>query len=153
MSRHPIANYGREFSDLQIETAVLPRGEPQCVLVEPNLSAVIARVESTIEPRLSEEINLRSVLRVEKERQTGIEEIVDLAVDEARRRLLEVVNFQIESAAQTRAKIIIQCRNRQRAIKAIEEIIEVDRPGAASQKTKTERCERLHTFSNLDRAR
>ena len=102
---------------------------------------------------MSEEINLRSVLRVEKERQTGIEEIVDIAVDEARRRLLEVVNFQIESAAQTRAKIIVRRRNGERAIKAIEEIINVDRASATSQKTNAKRCERLHTFSNLHRTR
>ena len=86
MPRHPIADDRRELSDLQIEAPIVPRRDSERVLVEPNLSAVIARIESAVEPRLNEEINLRAALRVEKKRETRVKEIVDLAADEFRRR-------------------------------------------------------------------
>jgi len=48
MSRDKIADDGSELSDLQCETAVVPWRDPECVFVEPNLSAVITWIESTI---------------------------------------------------------------------------------------------------------
>src|SRR5207247_7904927 len=97
MPRDPITDNGRKLPHLQIETAIIPRRKAERIFIEANLSAVITGVEPTVEPRLSKEINLRPELRVEKEREARIEEIVDLAVDEAGCRLLEMIRFQVDS--------------------------------------------------------
>src|SRR2546428_6734254 len=99
MPRDKIADDGGELTDLQGETSILTRRNPKRIFVEPNLSAVIARIESAINSRLHKQINMRTKLPVEKQRQTGIEEIVDLAVDKARRWLLEMITFDIDGAA------------------------------------------------------
>jgi len=81
---------------------------------------VIAGIEAAIESRLREEINLRPELRVEKQRETRIEEIVDLRVDETRRRLLEVISFKINRAAQSHTKIVLKGSDRERGIEPVE---------------------------------
>src|SRR5437763_5095864 len=98
MSRDPITDNGCKLPYLQIETAIIPRRKAERIFIEANLSVVIARVEPTVQPRLSKEINLGPQLRIEKQRQTRIEEIVDLAVDETRRWLVEVVKFGVDGA-------------------------------------------------------
>ncbi len=95
----PIAHHGCKLPHLQIETAIIPRRKAKRIFVETNLSAVITGVEPTIQPRLSKEINLRPKLRIEKQRQTRIEEIVDFAVDESGRWLLEMIEFKVDRAA------------------------------------------------------
>src|SRR5437899_7525292 len=99
MPRDKVPDDGGELTDLESKTSVLPRRNSKRIFVEPNLSAVIARIEPTIQSRLRKQINMRTKLRVEKQRQTGIEEIVDLAVDKARRWLLEMITFDINRAA------------------------------------------------------
>ena len=120
MSRDPIADDGREFADLQCKTTVLPWGDSKRILVQANVGAVVARIEPAIESRLREEIHLRTRLRVEKQRETRIEEIVDFRVDEAGRGLLEIIKFQIDCAAQSRAKIILKPGDRQCAVEPVE---------------------------------
>ena len=109
MPGNPIADDRGEFANLQRQATIVPRRHTQRIFVEPNLGAVIARVKAAIDPRLRKEINVRADLRVEKERQTRIKKSVDAAVDQTRRRLLEVIDFQIESAAQSRPQIIVKC--------------------------------------------
>src|SRR6478735_11514138 len=101
MSRDPISDDCREFAGLQCETTVLPWGDSKRILVQANVGAVIARIEPPIQSRLREEIHLRTRLRVQKQRETRIEEIVDFRINEARRRLFEIIKFQIDSAAQS----------------------------------------------------
>src|SRR5438270_5197481 len=146
MPRHPITDHGRELSHLQSEPSVIPWRDSKRVLFEPKLSAAIARVESAIEPRLREEINLRSVLRIEKERQARIKEVVDLAVDESGRGLVKMVKFQINRAAQVHSKIVVKRGYRQRAIEPVKKIIDLKRARAARQKAKAERRESLHAI-------
>jgi hypothetical protein len=75
--RDPIADDRCELAELQCKTTVLPRRDSKRILVQANLGAVIGRVEPAVDSRLREEINLRAELRVEKQRETWIEEIVD----------------------------------------------------------------------------
>src|SRR4030095_1770960 len=126
MPGDPIAHHGGELADLQSETAILPRRNAQCVFVEPNLSPVIARVKTAIQPRLRKEINLRADLRIEKECQSRIEKIVDFAVDESRRWLLEMIEFKVERAAQSCAQIILKCGDRKGGIEPVEKIINIE---------------------------
>src|SRR6266508_6365124 len=95
----PIAHHGCKRPRLQIETAIIPRRKSKRIFVEADLSAFIAGVESTIQPRLSKEIKLRPKLCIEKQRQTRIEEIVAFAVDESRLWLLEMIDFKVNGAA------------------------------------------------------
>src|SRR5712692_1754292 len=99
MPRDPITDNGCKLPYLQIETAITPRRKPKRIFIEANLSYVITGVEPTVQPRLSKEINLGPKLCIEKQRQTRIEEIVDLAVDESRRWVLEIVKFGVDGAA------------------------------------------------------
>src|SRR5205823_8784430 len=99
MPRDPITNNGCKLSRLQIETAIIPRRKAKRIFIEANLSTAITGVETTVEPRLSKKINLRPELCIEKQRQTRVEEIIDLAVDESRRWLLEIVKFGVDGAA------------------------------------------------------
>src|ERR1700730_14430668 len=123
MTRDPIADDSGELADLQSQTAILPRRDAKRVFVEPEIGAVIARVEPAIKSRLHEEINLRPDLRVEKQRETRIEEIVDLRIDKTRRRLLEMISFKVNRAAQSRTKIVLKRRHGERGIEPVEQII------------------------------
>src|SRR6266566_2792450 len=98
MPRDPITDNGCKLSHLQIETAVIPRRKAERIFIEANLSAVITGIEPTVQPRLSKEINLGPELRIKKQRKTRIEKIVDVAVDESRRWLLEIVKFGVDGA-------------------------------------------------------
>ncbi len=77
MPRDPIADDGGELADLQRKTTVLPWGDSKRILVQANVGTVVAWIESTIKPRLREEVHLRTGLRVDKQCETRIEEIVD----------------------------------------------------------------------------
>src|SRR4029450_5626847 len=133
MARHPIADDRGELTDLRRETTIIPRRGTQRVFVEPNLSAVIARIKAAIEPRLCKEINLRSDLGVEKKRESRIKEIINIANDQPGRRLFEIVKFQIESAAQSCAQIIMKCRERKRGVDSVEKIIDIERARGAGK--------------------
>src|ERR1700726_2498123 len=99
MPLHPIANNRSKFADLEVETLIVPRRNTKRIFIEPNLGAVIARVKPAVQSRLPEKIDVRYKLRVKKDRQSRIEEIVDLAVNEAGRRLFEMISFDVEPAA------------------------------------------------------
>src|SRR5436189_2884826 len=133
MSRNPVAHDRSELADLHRQAAILPGRDAHCIFVEAHLSAVIARIKTAIEPRLREEINLRSDLRVEKEGQTRIEKRVDVAIDETGRGLFEVIEFQIERAAQSYAQIVVKCGNAQRRVQAIEKVINIERARCAGE--------------------
>src|SRR6266550_743847 len=143
MPGNPIADDRGEFANLQRQATIVPRRHAQRIFVEPNLGAVIARVKAAIEPRLRKEINVRAGLCVEKERQTRIKKRVDAAVDEARRRLLEVIDFQIERAAQSHAQIIMKCRGGKRVVDLVEKIIDVKGAGCAGKDAQAESAQ-LH---------
>src|SRR5207247_6099253 len=74
--RHPIADNGREFADLQRKTPVLPWCNSNGVLIQANVGALISGIEPAIDSSLREEINLRAQLRVHKQRETRVKEIV-----------------------------------------------------------------------------
>src|SRR6476661_5414999 len=138
MSRNPIADDGREFAGLQCETTVLPWGDSKRILVQANVGAVIARIESPIQSRLREEIHLRTGLRVQKQRETRIKQIIDFRINEPGRGLLEIIKFQIESAAQSRAEILLKPGDRQCAIEAVESIIDVESARRARKNAQAE---------------
>ena len=126
MPRNPIADDRRELADLQRQATIIPGRDSQRIFVEPNLSAVIARVKTAIEPRLRKEINLRADLRIEKECQSRIEKSVDTAVNEARRGLFEVIDLQIERAAEARTYIIVKYRKCEGVIEVVEKVIDIE---------------------------
>src|SRR4030095_957427 len=119
MPLNPIAHDRGKLADLQIETAIIPRRETKRIFIKTDFSATSTRVEPAIESLLSKEINLGPDLRVVKESQARIEEIVDLAVDEPRRRLLEMIHFKINSAAQSSPKNIVKRRESERGIESL----------------------------------
>ena len=110
MPRDPIADNRCEFAGLKRKTAVFPWRNPKCILIQADLSAIIRWIKPTVDSGLREKINVRAKLRVDKKRQTRIEKSVDAAVDQTGRGLFEMVNFQIEGAAQSCAKIIVKSR-------------------------------------------
>ena len=145
MALDVISDNGGELADLEGEPAILPRRQSQRIFVQPNCGPVIARVESAIESRLCEEVNLFAELRVEKKRETRIEEFLDLAVDQFRRWLLEMVNFKIDCTAQARSDIVLERRKRQCVIEPVEKVINFERSGIGDEKPKAEHAQQwLH---------
>src|SRR6266403_2279998 len=154
MPRNPIANDRRELADLYREAAILPRRDAQCVFVEPDLSAVIARIKTAIEPRLCEEINLRSDLRIEEKRQTRIEEIVDRAVDQPGWRLFEMIKLQIEQTTHTCAQIVLERGYRERVVETIEQIINFKRGArCTSEGEQADYAQQFHRDATVARNR
>ena len=144
MPRYPVADNGGEFPDLQSEAPIGPWSDAKRVLIQSDGRAMVARVEPSIKPRLGEKINGRPELCIEKKRQPRAEEIVDFAVDESRGRLLEVIEFQINCAAQARAKVLLERGKRQAIVESVDEVIDFERARAASQKAQAERRQQLH---------
>ena len=72
-----------------------------------------------------------------------IEEIVDFRIDKTGRWLLEIIKFQIDCAAQPRAKIILKPGDRQRATEPVETIIDVESARRARENAQAEDL-RLH---------
>src|SRR5438309_11121293 len=140
MSRDKIADNGGELTDLQSKATVLPRGNPKRILIQANLGAVIARIETAIESRLGKEINVRAELSVEEKCQARVEEIVDVAVDEPRCWLLEMIKLDIDRAAQTRSKIILERSDSERVIEAIKNVIDLKCARHANEKAEAERA-------------
>src|SRR5215469_7592857 len=99
MPPDPITYNGGKLAHLQIEGAVIPGRKTKRIFIEAHLSAASCRIKPAIDPRLRKEINMRTVLRVEKERQAWIKEVIGSAVDESWRRLLEMIRFKIDCAA------------------------------------------------------
>src|ERR1700740_1127908 len=75
---------------------------------------------------MRKEINLRSDLCVQKECQPRVEKSVAVAVNEPGRGLLEVINLQIERAAQSGPQIIVKCGDRERCVELVETIIDIE---------------------------
>src|ERR1043166_2096803 len=143
MPRHPAADNRREFTKLNIQSAVGPRRHAHSVFVQSDLRAAIAWIEPAIESRLHEEINLGTNLGIEKEREPRTEQIVNRAVDESRRRLLKMVILKVERAAQPGAKLILPGGNRERAVEPVENIIDINRAGSAGKEAQAE-CVPFH---------
>src|SRR5437867_3711178 len=122
MPRNPIADDSGEFADLSGEAAVVPRRDAKRIFIQTNLSAVIAGVEPSIKSRLRKEINVRADLCIKKQHQTRVEEIVDLAVDESGGGLLEMINFDVDCAAQSCPKIVLERSDSEGAIEPIKKI-------------------------------
>ena len=138
MPRDPIADDSGELACLLSKAAILPWRNPKCILVQTNVGAVIGGIESAVEPRLRKEINLRSDLRVQKESQPRVEKSVDVAINETRRGLFEVINLQIERAAQSYPEIILKCGDRERSIGPVEKIIDVEGARSAGKNAQAE---------------
>src|SRR5207237_759697 len=100
MARDPVADYGRELTDLKSESSVLPGSKSQGVFVEAKLSSVITRIKTSIQTRLNKSIELRPDLSVEKQRQPRIEKVVYITINESGRRLLKMISLKIDRAAQ-----------------------------------------------------
>ncbi len=87
---------------------------------------------------MRKEINPRSDLRVQKESQPWIEKSVAVAINETRRGLFEVINLQIERAAESCAEIVLKCRNRERSVEPVEKIIDVEGARCAGKEVEAE---------------
>ncbi len=126
MTFDPAPDHGRELAGLLTKSPILPRRDPHRVFVETNLRAGISRIEMTIEARLSEKIDGRPKLGVEEKCETGTEEPVRSGVDQTGRGLIELVELQINRAAQSGAQPIIRGAERKLLVQPIEEIVRVE---------------------------
>src|SRR5256714_14150177 len=110
----PVAHYGGDLADLKSESAVLPWGESESVFIEPDLSAVITWIKTSIQTRLNKNINLRPNLGVEKQRQPRIEKVVNITINESGRGLLDMISLKIDRAAQAQTHVILERRHTER---------------------------------------
>src|SRR6476620_9098744 len=147
MARHPIADDGSELSHLQGKTPVVPRRDPERIFVEPDLSAVITWIKTSIQTRLNKNINLRPNLGVEKQRQPRIEKVVNITINESGRRLFEMISLKIDRAAQAQTHLILEGRHTERGVRPVEQVISVQSARGAGQKAQAQCCNRFHATS------
>src|SRR5262249_30638898 len=83
MALGPTTEDSREFADLEIEAAIVPRGEAQGVFVEARLLVAVARIEAAVEAGLGESVDVRAGLRVEEESEAWVEEVAVVGIEEA----------------------------------------------------------------------
>src|SRR4051812_9641453 len=102
MAPHPGSDHGRELPGLKIETSIFPGRDPHRVFIQPDLSAVIGRIETAVDSRLGESINRGTKLRVDEQAESRIKKRVARRQDEARRGSTEGVPFEVERAADPR---------------------------------------------------
>src|SRR2546423_5032930 len=126
MARHPAADDGGKLAGLEIEPAVFPGRDTHGVFIEPKLRALIARIETAIDPRLRENINHRTELCVDEQTQPRVEKRVARRPNEAGRRATKRVALKIERAADACPQVAIGSGEGQRFVDAIEKIL---RPG------------------------
>ena len=96
MAWEPTADDSRKFSHLQGESAVAPRRDSEGIFIHAGLSAEISRIEPAVEARLSEEVNVRPSLSIEKKAKSRSKEVVPVRSDQSWRGLREMVILQIE---------------------------------------------------------
>src|SRR5436190_11244885 len=92
----PIANDSRELTNLEIDPHVASEAVPNEILVEPNLGALVARIEATIGPRLRKDIDTGSDLRIEKQGQTRVKKNVIIGIDETGSWLVDQIGLEID---------------------------------------------------------
>ncbi len=62
------SHHRRKLANLNAELAFLPRGETECVFIEPHLRPFVGRIEVAVEPGLRKEVEMRTDLGIEKSR-------------------------------------------------------------------------------------
>src|SRR4051812_31362413 len=113
MPRHPVADDGGELTNLQSEPPVFPRCVTKGVFVDADFRAVVTRIKTAVQSRLAEEIKLFAELRVEKKREARIEKIVDVTVNQPGRRLLEMVELEVNRSTDASPDVILHCGKRE----------------------------------------
>ena len=134
MTGHPVTDDRGKLSELEIEPAVFPGRDAHRIFIEPNLRALIARIETAIDPGLRENINRRTELRVDEQTEPWIKKRVTRRPDQTGCRAAEGVALEIKRAANTRAHIGIWTGKGQRFVHAIEKILRACRRCRADKK-------------------
>ncbi len=99
----PISYDGRELADLHVEAPVVPRCEAERVFIETHACLGGGGIKAAIDARLREDIDVRTELRIEEEREPRIEERMPIGFDQRGRGLFEVVALQVHESAQSHA--------------------------------------------------
>jgi len=71
---------------------------------------------------LGEHIDVRAKLRIKKQREARVEQRVALGGDEPGWRLVKVITFEVNQSAEARAHLVVETRERQRPVNAIQKI-------------------------------
>src|SRR5438552_4098395 len=135
----PVANDGCEFAHLKIQARVVPWRIAQRIFVGASFGGLRGRVKTAINARLRKNVNMWAELGVEKQSEAWIKKIMAFRVDQAGRRLLEMIIFEIDRAAQARAGLVVQKGPRQFFFDAIEKIL---CGGAGGRESKQTQCQR-----------
>src|SRR6266403_645431 len=88
-------DHGGKLAGLKVEPPICPWRNANRVLVEPQLRAMIARLEAAIDPGLGKRVNGRAELRVDEQTEPRIKQGVARGEDEAGRWPAEIVRFEI----------------------------------------------------------
>src|SRR4051794_5979012 len=96
MPRDPIADDGRELSDLEIDVHILSEAVTNEILIQPNLGALVARIEAPVGACLREDIDVRPDFCVEKQGQAGIKENVIVCINQTRSGLSDQISFEVD---------------------------------------------------------
>src|SRR4051812_33127221 len=119
MARNPVADDRRKLSGLDVEPAILPRGEAQRVFIQPQLRAAVDRIESPVYPGLGKEVEGGSDLRVKEQTEPRIEKRVAGGEDQARGGSVEVIRFLVQDAAEAGPDMAVQGSEKSRPIQEV----------------------------------
>ena len=106
MPRNPVADYGGELPDLEVNTFAWAVAEK--IFVQPQFRATVSWVEPAVHARLSKDIELRSNLSVEEQGESWIQEKVALGKDEGGSGLIDEIGLEIDESAQLQVKAAIR---------------------------------------------
>ncbi len=105
MARNPVAKHGGEFADLHVNPAILERRVTQQVFVRAPIAVRLdAWIEATIHPRLDQTVKMLAEPSIDEEREPGIENEIVPVKEQTRRRLIDVIPFQIQQPAQVHSQ-------------------------------------------------
>ena len=121
MPWYPIADHGREFSDLKVHPLFVSGRVTKQIFVQPHFRSSVGRVEAAIDTHLPEEIEMLRPLRIDKDRQPRIEKKSLTRVYQRRRSLIDEIGFQINQSADLQLKVNLRVSNRERLIELIQE--------------------------------
>ena len=151
MTRNPVPDHSREFSDLQIEATIFPRRDAQGIFIGPPLFTQIGRIESGIDPALHEEVYVGPNLGIEENAQSRGKKVMSIRADQARRRVGKIIVFEIEQPADPRPHLIVESADRQDLINLIEETLGAQCRGDGGEQQSANQI-RFHDAMPLGRA-
>lgn len=116
MTLHPVADDGGELPNLKINLRIRAGGLAKEVFLEPRFQIVIAWIETAVDARLREDVDVLSDLSVEEEPEARIKEEVVVRKDQTRSRLVDEVSLDVKEPTELHVETLLPIVERERFV-------------------------------------